>query len=54
MALQYLLHYLLFAVQIFCDFSGYIDIAVGCAKLLGIDLNENFNDPYKSKSIKDF
>lgn len=45
---------LLFAVQIFCDFSGYSDIAVGCAKLFGIDLTENFNNPYKSKSIKDF
>ena len=45
---------LLFAVQIFCDFSGYSDIAVGCAKLFGIDLTENFKSPYSAKSIKDF
>lgn len=45
---------LLFAVQIFCDFSGYSDIAVGCAKLFGIDLTENFKKPYGSKSIKEF
>ena len=45
---------LLFAVQIFCDFSGYSDIAVGCAKLFGIDLTENFKNPYGSKSIKEF
>lgn len=45
---------LLFAVQIFCDFSGYSDIAVGCAKLFGIELTENFDSPYKSKSVKEF
>lgn len=45
---------LLFAVQIFCDFSGYSDIAIGCAKLFGVDLTENFNNPYGSKSIKEF
>lgn len=45
---------LLFAVQIFCDFSGYSDIAVGCAKLFGINLTENFKNPYGAKSIKDF
>lgn len=45
---------LLFAVQIFCDFSGYSDIAVGCAKLFGVELTENFKNPYGSKSIKEF
>ena len=45
---------LLFAVQIFCDFSGYSDIAVGCAKLFGVNLTENFNSPYAANSIKDF
>ncbi len=45
---------LLFSIQIYCDFSGYSDIAVGCAKLFGINLTENFNSPYKSKSIKEF
>ena len=44
----------LFAFQILCDFSGYSDIAVGCAKLFGVNLTENFNEPYKSTSIKDF
>lgn len=49
-----LLATLLFAVQILCDFSGYSDIAVGCAKLFGINLTENFDSPYSSKSIKEF
>lgn len=44
----------LFAIQIYCDFSGYSDIAVGCAKLFGVELTENFNTPYVSKSIKEF
>jgi D-alanyl-lipoteichoic acid acyltransferase DltB (MBOAT superfamily) len=44
----------LFAFQIYCDFSGYSDIAVGCAKILGIDLTQNFRQPYFSKSIKEF
>ena len=45
---------LLFSVQIYCDFSGYSDIAVGCAKLFGVDLTENFNKPYSARSIKEF
>ena len=45
---------LLFAVQIYCDFSGYTDIAIGCARVLGIRLMQNFNDPYVATSIKDF
>ena len=44
----------LFAVQIYCDFSGYTDIAIGCARILGIRLMQNFNDPYSATSIKDF
>lgn len=44
----------LFAFQIYCDFSGYVDIALGVAKILGINLNENFNNPYKAKSMIDF
>ncbi|MCI4670290.1 MAG: MBOAT family protein [Bacteroidia bacterium] len=43
-----------FAFQIFCDFSGYSDIAIGTAKMLGIDLMENFRRPYYSKSIAEF
>ena len=45
---------LLFSVQIYCDFSGYSDIAVGCAKLFGVNLTENFNKPYSTRSIKEF
>lgn len=44
----------LFAIQIYCDFSGYCDIAIGCARILGYDLMENFNQPYFSKSITEF
>lgn len=44
----------LFAIQIYCDFSGYSDIAVGSAKLLGFKLMENFHAPYLSKSIGEF
>jgi D-alanyl-lipoteichoic acid acyltransferase DltB (MBOAT superfamily) len=43
-----------FAFQIYCDFSGYSDIAIGCAKVMGIDLMKNFNTPYFSKSITEF
>jgi len=45
---------LFFTIQIYCDFSGYSDIAVGCAKLLDIDLMQNFKSPYFSASIKEF
>ncbi len=44
----------MFAVQIYCDFSGYSDIAIGTAKLFGIDLMKNFKSPYLAKSIKEF
>lgn len=44
----------LFAVQIYCDFSGYTDIAIGCARVMGIKLMQNFNDPYSATSIKGF
>lgn len=45
---------IMFAVEIYCDFSGYSDIAIGCAKLFGIDLMTNFKSPYFSFSIKEF
>jgi D-alanyl-lipoteichoic acid acyltransferase DltB (MBOAT superfamily) len=45
---------LLFAVQIYCDFGGYSTIAMGAAKLLGIQLMENFNAPYLSMSVAEF
>lgn len=44
----------LFAIQIYCDFSGYSDIASGCARFLGIHLTENFKYPYQAVSIRDF
>lgn len=44
----------MFAVQIYCDFSGYSDIAIGCARTMGFDLMKNFNNPYFSKSITEF
>lgn len=43
-----------FAFQIYGDFSGYSDIAKGAAKMMGIDLMENFNSPYLATSIRDF
>lgn len=45
---------LCFALQIYCDFSGYSDIAIGSAKLLGIDLMTNFRSPYFAGSIREF
>ena len=43
-----------FTIQIYCDFSGYSDIARGTAKLFGIELMENFKCPYFSSSIREF
>ena len=45
---------ILFAVQIYCDFSGYTDIAIGCSRIMGIRLMKNFNRPYSATSIKEF
>lgn len=44
----------LFAVQIYCDFSGYTDIAIGCARIMGIKLMKNFDHPYTATSVKEF
>ena len=44
----------LYSLQLYADFSGYMDIAVGCAKLFGINIRENFNVPYASKSMAEF
>ncbi len=44
----------LFAVQIYCDFSGYTDIAIGCSRVMGIKLMQNFDRPYSARSIKEF
>jgi D-alanyl-lipoteichoic acid acyltransferase DltB (MBOAT superfamily) len=43
-----------FSLQIYCDFSGYTDIARGVSRLLGIELPENFNQPYLSRNITEF
>ncbi|MGE5406339.1 MAG: MBOAT family O-acyltransferase [Methanosarcina sp.] len=43
-----------FAFQIYADFSGYTDIAIGSAKIFGINLTDNFRQPYLATSIKDF
>lgn len=43
-----------YALQIYCDFSGYSDMAIGIALLLGFHFNLNFNSPYKSASITEF
>ncbi len=45
---------LLFAVQIYCDFSGYTDIAIGCARIMGYRLMQNFDRPYSAQNIRDF
>ena len=45
---------LMFGMQIYCDFSAYTDIALGSAKILGINLPENFKSPYSSTSPQEF
>ncbi|MDC3284946.1 MBOAT family protein [Flavobacteriaceae bacterium] len=49
-----LLGLIYFSVQIYCDFSGYSNIAIGVSKLLGINLTMNFNFPYFSRNIGEF
>ncbi len=43
-----------YALQIYCDFSGYSDMAIGLALLMGFHFNINFNSPYQSKNITEF
>jgi alginate O-acetyltransferase complex protein AlgI len=45
---------LVYMLQIYLDFAGYSDIAIGLSKIIGIDINENFNFPYTSLSITEF
>jgi D-alanyl-lipoteichoic acid acyltransferase DltB (MBOAT superfamily) len=52
--LQLTLATFFFAYQIYCDFSGYSDIAIGAAQILGFRLMENFQTPYYSLSISEF
>ena len=49
-----LLAAILFSFQIYADFSGYSDIAIGTAKLFGIKLSRNFNNPYFSRNVSEF
>jgi D-alanyl-lipoteichoic acid acyltransferase DltB (MBOAT superfamily) len=45
---------LCFSIQIYCDFSGYSDIAIGVARVLGFDLRKNFDHPYTARNPSDF
>lgn len=51
---QLVLAAVLFAIQIYGDFAGYSNIAIGCAKLFGISLRQNFRTPYFSRDIAEF
>lgn len=44
----------MFAFQVYCDFSGYSDIAIGSARMMGVNLTDNFKTPYFSKTIREF
>ena len=52
--MEWLIATVLFAIQIYCDFSGYSDIALGSARVMGFDLMVNFRQPYFSRSISEF
>ncbi|WP_405606333.1 MBOAT family O-acyltransferase [Polaribacter sp. Asnod1-A03] len=52
--IHYIIATILFAFQIYCDFSGYSDIAIGVARMFNFKLMENFKSPYFSKSLGEF
>jgi len=52
--LNFVVALVFFAYQIYCDFSGYSDIALGAAKVMGFKLMRNFNHPFQSKNITEF
>lgn len=52
--LVFIITTVMYAIQIYCDFSGYSDIAIGCAALFGVKLGTNFRSPYLSFSVKEF
>jgi alginate O-acetyltransferase complex protein AlgI len=52
--MQLIIATVFFGFQIYCDFSGYSDIAVGAGKVMGFDMMTNFDRPYLSKSIAEF
>jgi len=53
-SIEVLLAFYGYAVQIYCDFSAYSDIAIGIAYLLGYDFPKNFNHPYRAINLQDF
>ncbi len=53
-SLSVILATVFFALQIYCDFSGYTDIAIGCAEIMGIHLMKNFDHPYSATTITEF
>ena len=52
--LTVLLAVVAYAIQIYCDFSGYSDMAIGSARCIGFDINRNFNLPYLSRNVSEF
>ncbi len=53
-SLNLIIGVIFYSFQIYCDFSGYSDIAIGLARILGFDFPRNFNLPYFSKSFREF
>ncbi|HEX3479522.1 MAG TPA: MBOAT family protein, partial [Kofleriaceae bacterium] len=53
-SLEILVAIVAYAVQIYCDFAGYTDIAIGVAKMLGFQFPQNFDRPYSARSVQDF
>ncbi|MEM0992003.1 MAG: MBOAT family O-acyltransferase [Bacteroidota bacterium] len=53
-ALHLIIGIVFYSFQIYCDFSGYSDIAIGLARMMGFDFPENFRTPYFSKSFSEF
>lgn len=45
---------IIYGVVLYCDFSGYCDLAIACSRLIGVDVPENFNKPFVASSIRDF
>jgi D-alanyl-lipoteichoic acid acyltransferase DltB (MBOAT superfamily) len=51
---QFILATIFFSYQIYCDFSGYSDVAIGAAQVMGVRLKTNFDRPYAARSISEF
>lgn len=50
----FLLATIFYSFQVYCDFSGYSSVAIGSARLMGIEISPNFNHPYLASSVKEF